>query len=142
MSTDRNYLSDEELKRLIAETENDGLVQFPEHIRRKVLSLVEKKTPAKTRSQKTADFYKFTYKVVLAIAAALLLLVLAPGSFENAKRVPPKDEVLSERNRFRTIISSSEEKIPSREEAINEQKKDHIIDKIEVLISEKGGLLK
>lgn len=117
MTFNNDYLSDEELNALIAETESEGLVQAPKGLHAEVMKKIDR-DPAASQKERKADFYKFTYKVVLSVAAALLLMTLLPRTIDTTPRVPTKEEVMKDRER------------------------EPILDKIEEYITEKGGILK
>ncbi len=134
MKRDYGYLSDEELNKLIAEAENEGLAEAPESISEKVLAEIvteasiqtEKDNPAGRQRNKQAEFYKFTYKVVLSVAAAILLMTVIPMS----KVSPSRDEVLQGIE------------VKSRDEVLTEHEHNMILTAIETFINEKGGFLK
>ena len=117
MTFNKDYLSDEELSALIAETESEGLVQAPKGLHAEVMKRIDG-NPSRSQKEMRADFYKFTYKVVLSVAAALLLMALLPRNIDTTPNVPTKEEVMKDRER------------------------EPILDKLENYIAEKGGIIK
>ena len=69
----RDYLTDEELEKLIMDVENQGLLCCPSYVRGEVLQRVE--VSQQKRKQK---FYLYSVKVCVASAAAIFLLFTIP----------------------------------------------------------------
>ena len=141
MTFNNGYLSDEELNALIAETESEGLVQAPKGLHAEVMKRIDG-DPSKSQKERKADFYKFTYKVVLSVAAALVLLTLLPRTIDTRRPVPTKEEVLKERADTNDIrIIPQKEKLTKEKIQKDLDKKD-LITMLEDYITEKGGILK
>ena len=141
MTFNNDYLSDEELSALIAETESEGLVQAPKGLHAEVISRIDR-DPARSQKERKADFYKFTYKVVLSVAAALLLMVLLPRTIDTRRPVPTKEEVLSQRAVMDEIHILPQKQKPTKEEIQKDLDKKDLITILEEYITEKGGILK
>ena len=141
MTFNNDYLSDEELNALIAETESEGLVQAPKGLHAEVMKKIDR-NPARSQKERKADFYKFTYKVALSVAAALLLMALLPRTIDTRKPVPTKEEVLRERTETNEIHIIPQKPKPTKEEIQKDLDKKDLITTIEDYIAEKGGILK
>ncbi len=141
MTFNKDYLSDEELNALIAETESEGLVQAPNGLHAEVISRIDG-NPARSQKERTADFYKFTYKVVLSVAAALLLMTLLPRSIDARRPVPTREEVLKERATTDEMHILPQKQKPTKEEVQKDLSKKDLITMLEDYITEKGGILK
>ena len=105
-----NYLSDEELNNLIAETENDLILAPPE---------LEKEILESIQSRKIVEFKRFRRQVASSIAAGVAALLLLPiflpkisGTSEQNRYVPSKEAYMASRD------------IVTKEEAL-EQGPDH-----------------
>ncbi len=141
MTTDKNYLSDEELNALIAETESEGLVQAPKGLHAEVISRIDR-NPAPSHKESKTEFYTFTYKVVLSVAAALLLMTLLPRTIDTTRPVPSREEVLRERAATGEIHILPQKQPPTKDEIQNVLNKKDLITMLEDYITEKGGILK
>ena len=141
MTFNKDYLSDEELNALIAETESEGLVQAPNGLHAEVISRIDR-NPARSQKERTADFYKFTYKVVLSVAAALLLMTLLPRTIDARRPVPTREEVLKERTITDEMHILPQKQKPTKEEVQKDLSKKDLITMLEDYITEKGGILK
>jgi hypothetical protein len=116
MSDKIHYLSDEELNKLMADVEADGLYEAPADIEDKVIyTLVER------QKKKNLSFAAYCMRVGFGVAAAILLLLIVPSiptyvpdeSYQRQEiAVPSREEVLGERD-----------KVPSKEEVIAERDK-------------------
>ncbi|SCY37756.1 hypothetical protein [Butyrivibrio sp. INlla14] len=147
MNENNRYLSDEELKRLINNVEEEGLIKAPAQIKSEVLRKIEIEKPSAKPEKSMAELYRYSAKVVFAIAAALLLLLITPGITDSRDRIPTRDEVISqERARVWAISgevqTNDENNTITREEAIDKRRKDRIIGGFENFIFEMGGKLK
>ncbi len=141
MTFNKDYLSDEELNALIAETESEGLVQAPKGLHAEVMKGIDG-NPARSQKERKADFYKFTYKVVLSVAAALLLMTLLPRSIDTRRPVPTREEVLKERTITDEMHILPQKQKPTKEEVQKDLSKKDLITMLEDYITEKGGILK
>ena len=146
METDK-YLSDEELDRLINDVESEDLIAAPAQIQSEVLKAIEKENSASHHKNKVVELYRYSAKVVFAIAAALLLLFITPGITGSQDRIPTREEVISQ-NRIGVqivtdgITADGSSHVASREEVIEKRRKDHLIVNVENFIFEMGGKLR
>ena len=86
----REYPTDEELERLIAELEQQELYA-PKHMKEQILSQVfpkqTDKTPAKSGSaQKPVALFTYRLKIIAGMAAALIMLAVIP--MQNGNLLP------------------------------------------------------
>ena len=77
------YLSDEELLKLISDTETSGLLQAPPSFERAVLGRIENVEEQQqdqiiSFEEKKKQFARFRFQVCMAMAAAILFMVVAP----------------------------------------------------------------
>ena len=76
------YLSDEELQRLISDIELSDTVEAPANIQREVLKAIDSAActddNAEKRNQKIIEYRLFRLKVALASAAAVVSMLMAP----------------------------------------------------------------
>lgn len=112
------YMSDDELLKMIEDVESEGLVQAPANIKSEVLKKIDTENLKNHQKKKTVEFYRYSARVVFAIAAALLLLVISPGFISETKEIPTKEEVTAVRQ------------------------KDFIISNVENIFNEMGGFIK
>ena len=141
MTFNKDYLSDEELNALIAETESEGLVQAPKGLHAEVIKRIDE-NPAASQKERQAAFYKFTYKVVLSVAAALLLMTLLPRTIDTRRPVPTKEEVLRERAITDEIHILPQKQKLTKDEIQKSLNRKDLITMLEDYITEKGGILK
>ncbi|RKM60519.1 hypothetical protein D6855_07360 [Butyrivibrio sp. CB08] len=141
MTTDKNYLSDEELNALIAETESEGLVQAPKGLHAEVISRIDR-NPAPSHKESKTEFYRFTYKVVLSVAAAVLLMAILPRSFDTKQHIPTREEVLNEKAAREEIHIIPQKQQPTKDELLEEQNKEELLEMLEKYITENGGITK
>ncbi len=147
MNDNNRYLSDEELNILINNVENEGLMQAPAQIKSEVLRKIDRENLSAKPEKSMAELYRYSAKVVFAIAAALLLLLITPGITDSRDRIPTRDEVISQEGARAWAISgevqtNDENNTITREEAIDKRRKDRIIGGFENFIFEMGGKLK
>ena len=147
MNDNNRYLSDEELNRLINNVEDEGLIQAPAQIKSEVLRKIDKENPSAKPEKSMAELYRYSAKVVFAIAAALLLLIITPGITDSRDRIPTRDEVISQDRsgtqiKAEEFLSGEKDSVTSREEAIDKRRKDRIIGGFENFIYEMGGKLR
>ncbi len=141
MTFNKDYLSDEELSALIAETESEGLVQAPKGLHAEVMKRIDG-NPAASQKERMADFYRFTYKVVLSVAAALLLMVLLPRSIDTRRPVPTREEVLSQKAVMDEVHIIPQKQKQTKEEVQKDLHRKQLLEILEDYITEKGGILK
>lgn len=141
MTFNKDYLSDEELSALIAETESEGLVQAPKGLHAEVMKRIDG-NPAASQKERMADFYRFTYKVVLSVAAALLLMVLLPRSIDTRRPVPTREEVLSQKAVMDEVHVIPQKQKQTKEEVQKDLHRKQLLEILEDYITEKGGIFK
>lgn len=77
------YLSDEELQKLIMDVELDDMTKAPANLQKKVLDAVDAADKAgniaKTKKQKIIEYRLYSLKVALAVAAAIVVMFIVPG---------------------------------------------------------------
>ena len=77
------YLSDEELQKLIMDVELNDMTKAPANLQKKVLDAVDAADKAgniaKTKKQKIIDYRLYSLKVALAVAAAIVVMFIVPG---------------------------------------------------------------
>ena len=116
MISKREYLSDEELEQLILEIEQEELVPAPPDLMESILARAEKGS----KESKVREFRAYCLRVVMSVAAALLMVFTLPGLMdtqlsdripeqevstqEMPKEIPTKEETLSETGIFRKAL--------------------------------------
>lgn len=93
------YLSDDELSRLIESVETEGLIQAPANLQSEVLGKIDEENLRNHQKNKVIEFYRYSAKVVFSIAAALLLMTIAPHSLRETREIPSKEEVTTLRQK-------------------------------------------
>ena len=77
------YLSDEELQKLIMDVELNDMTKAPANLQKKVLDAVDVADKAgniaKTKKQKIIEYRLYSLKVALAVAAAIAVMFIVPG---------------------------------------------------------------
>lgn len=77
------YLSDEELQKLIMDVELNDMTKAPANLQKKVLDVVDAADKAgniaKTKKQKIIEYRLYSLKVALAVAAAIVVMFIVPG---------------------------------------------------------------
>ena len=77
------YLSDEELQKLIMDVELNEMTKAPAKLQKKVLDAVDAADKAgniaKTKKQKIIEYRLYSLKVALAVAAAIVVMFIVPG---------------------------------------------------------------
>ncbi|WP_026495841.1 hypothetical protein [Butyrivibrio sp. WCD3002] len=72
MNEDFNYLSDEELEKLISSTEESSMVQAPPDFEESVLKVI-------SFQARKREYARFRFQVCMAMAAAILFMFLIPA---------------------------------------------------------------
>ncbi|MCR5671675.1 MAG: hypothetical protein K6G10_11775 [Butyrivibrio sp.] len=140
MSKIYDYLSDEELKKLMDDAESEGIAKAPENLEAEVLSFIDEKEKRRDRqtsiravsagkpASNAIDYALYCAKVFGSIAAAILILTIAPIIKEHRelpareeKPIPTREEVI-------------DTNVKSKEDVIKEQESGKIIPKIEELL--------
>lgn len=88
------YINDEELMKLISDIETNDMVVAPPSIKEEVLSKVD-------HNKKVIEYKKFRNKVILAVAAILLISIFMPKEFpgitsNNNDQFIVKSEILKD----------------------------------------------
>lgn len=97
MQEERNYLSDEELEKLITEMEQEPLVQAPEYLEKMILqkaeriavresveivpirhAMKERRKPIPQEPSKRGQLVSYSLKIAAAAAAAIALVIMVP----------------------------------------------------------------
>ncbi len=99
MNEEFEYLSDEELQKLIDETESAGLLQAPPDFEAFVMKRInqdESKTSEESNNtisfeEKKKQYARFRFQVCMAMAAAILFLLVAPFLAANENFVAIKE---------------------------------------------------
>ncbi|WP_026527123.1 hypothetical protein [Butyrivibrio sp. VCD2006] len=123
------YLSDDELEKLISDTEASGLLQAPPGFEKGILDRIESKTIYNSVDFRDADprfeeqrqgeivsfdekkkqFARFRFQVCMAMAAAILFMVVAPMAMnsENGRQIREATESLrTERSTDTNIVAT------------------------------------
>ena len=77
------YLSDDELERLLMDTENEPLVQAPDHIDKKVLSII-----GSVEAKKVLSFRLYCARVGFAVAVAVMFVCIVPFISNLRSNIP------------------------------------------------------
>ena len=128
------YLSDEELNKLIDEIEQEGETVAPYSIEETVLSYLDKKREKKTTK---ISYYVYCMKVSVSIAAAILMMVLLPYFKNNGTSLPSKKDVMEQEASISKEELLSREVISSREEALNKRTEKDRIEEMKLIIHSK-----
>lgn len=125
------YLSDEELARLMAEVENEGLIKAPDRIEKNVLGKIHAK------KKKVKDFRLYCMRVGLSVAAAITIIFVGPLNPLVQSEVPSREVVKQSK-----VVTSKEEamaerNVKTREEAINDKGTFENISEVQELIENK-----
>ena len=130
------YLSDEELQKLISDVELNDMAEAPVDLQKKVLdeisALSKPGNIAKTKKQKIIEYRLYSLKVALAVAAAIAVMFIVPCVSAANRYVPFMEKIVSQRD-----ISLKEELFVRKEskncdEELNEKGfREHLIQKKE-----------
>lgn len=82
MSNEFEYLSDEELEKLISEVEENGLQSAPCDFESSVLKKIDDLKPISFEERKR-EYNKFRFQVCIAMAAAVLMTIVSPFVFKG-----------------------------------------------------------
>ena len=126
-----NYLSDEELLRLMTEVEDEGLVKAPDRIEKSVLREIH------IKKKKVTAFRLYCMRVGLSVAAAIAILFVGPFNPLVQTEVPSREVVEQSR-----VVASKEEAMAERdimtkEEAIKDKGALEKISDVQLLIENK-----
>ncbi|SFU42909.1 hypothetical protein [Butyrivibrio sp. M55] len=98
------YLSDEELQKLISDVEFNDMAEAPVDLQKKVLdeisALSKSGNIAKTKKQKIIEYRLYSLKVALAVAAAIAVMFIVPQRPVIDRDIPTKEEYLAEMDIF------------------------------------------
>lgn len=93
---EKEYLSDEELMQLINDVEEHEMLQAPFYMKHVILQRVREESVVRSERSAKIQFLTFSFKVALATAAAVAVLLLAPAQFREMPSVATKEQVQSE----------------------------------------------
>ena len=129
------YLSDEELQKLISDVELNDIVQAPVHLQEKVLDAVNAAdragNVAKTKKQKIIEYRLYSLKVALAVAAAIAVMFIVPYVPVAYRDVDLMEKIGSQRDAsFRD--SSFRDEILEKKENIKSKIHSFFVDNLEV----------
>lgn len=92
----KEYLSDEELMKLIADVEEHEMIQAPFYMKHEILQRVRQESVVHRVHSAKIQFLTFSLKVTLATVAAVAVLLLAPAQFRQMPSVADKEQIQSE----------------------------------------------
>ena len=129
------YLSDEELQKLISDVELNDIVQAPVHLQEKVLDAVSAADKAgnvaKTKKQKIIEYRLYSLKVALAVAAAIAVMFIVPYVPVAYRDIDLMEKIDSQRDAsFRD--SSFRDEILEKKENIKSKIHSFFVDNLEV----------
>ena len=113
------YLSDEELQKLISDVELNDMAETPVDLQKKVLdeisALSKSGNIAKTKKQKIIEYRLYSLKVALAVAAAIVVMFIVPCVPVANRDIDLMEKINSQRDTsFRNEIIKKKEKIESK----------------------------
>lgn len=89
--TEKKYLSEEELEKLILDVEEETLINAPPDFLGNILISIDE--PKKKKS----EFRRYCFRVISSMAAAIAFLILIPGiSGIKEREIPSKEFIISE----------------------------------------------
>ena len=112
MSND--YLSDEELLKLIADVEQSSMISAPGYLKSDILSKVEaieKSSVTAKKKTKTIDFVTYRLKIAVAMAAAIGIFCVLPYKMPSQT-----DRIIKDREPKSTVVNSKYDRKESKEE--------------------------
>lgn len=129
------YLSDEELQKLISDVELNDIVQAPVHLQEKVLDAVSAAdragNVAKNKKQKIIEYRLYSLKVALAVAAAIAVMFIVPYVPVAYRDIDLMEKIGSQRDAsFRD--SSFRDEILEKKENIKSKIHSFFVDNLEV----------
>lgn len=110
MNENLNYLSDEELERLMNQVEQEELVAAPPDLMERILG-------AEQAAQKK-EFYAYCFRVITSMAAAIALVFLLPELTERMNLNGMPSQGHSDKSMIMQEKSGSENAVPSRDEVL------------------------
>ena len=97
MSNEFEYLSDEELLRLIDYAEDDGLLSAPHDLKENVLTEIPRlEVRQANRKNAKTQFYRYCARVALGCAASLAILVSSGPVSQLVKDAPKPETSISQ----------------------------------------------
>jgi len=75
----QEYLSDDELQRLIAEVEADGMLRAPSYLKAEIFSKLDSGAGRRKRASKGWRLFTYSAKVAFGAAAAIAMLWIVPS---------------------------------------------------------------
>ena len=99
---EKDYLSEEELEKLIMDVEEETLINAPPDFLGNILTSIDG-----TKKKKT-EFRKYCFKVISSMAAAIAFLILIPGiSGIKEGEIPSKEFIISESIQTREEVTGN-----------------------------------
>ncbi|MBO4457146.1 MAG: hypothetical protein J5802_05465 [Butyrivibrio sp.] len=96
----REYLSDEELQKLISDIELGDMAEAPVHLEEKVLRAIDSSkgtgNKERIRKKKIVEYRMYRMKVALTVAAAIIVMFLVPYSPVTDKFISMREEHVSQ----------------------------------------------
>ena len=108
-----NYISDEELERLICRVEQKELVAAPPDLMESILTAAKVNKQVKSVALRKKEFYAYCFRVITSVAAAVALVFLLPqlsGYLEPMTHKPGQYETVSRED----VVAAT----PAREDVI------------------------
>lgn len=100
--TEKKYLSEEELEKLILDVEEETLINAPPDFLGNILISIDG-----TKKKKT-EFRKYCFKAISSMAAAIAFLILIPGiSGMKEREIPSKEAIISESVQTREEVTGN-----------------------------------
>ena len=135
-----NYISDDELERLIHHVEQEELVAAPPDLMEHILEAIELSrpmTPVKNSKMKKQEFTAYCFRVITSVAAAVALVFFLPhltewmnlngtvsselfSKSEVVQTVPSKEEIVSTNAVPRKEEVVAEKTVPKKEEVLED----------------------
>ena len=81
---------------LIRDVEEHEMIQAPFYMKHEILQRVRKENVVRSAHSAKIQFLTFSFKVALATAAAVAVLLLAPAQFREMPSVASKEQIQSE----------------------------------------------
>lgn len=100
MREERNYLSDDELEKLIADVEQEPMRRAPEYLERMILKKTEQ------NAVRWSQFAAYSAKIVAAAAAAIALIITMP-EIERQSEIHQQEVEQEERKSVTTSINEA-----------------------------------
>lgn len=116
MTNHRNYLSDEELERLMSEIESKDMVFAPPGIQEQVLRALDETsyvTKERSHADKIREFKRYRFRVIATVAAAVIAVFVLPKVENLQSNTTPEQPIVRQE-----ILKKGRYK--TKEEALND----------------------